>query len=115
MPVASAAGVIRNANATSLNDWKFVVLVVIPLMGSAIRQPISPPISARNTDSNTNDTMIANGLKPSTSSVAISRVRDPTAAYMVFMAPNTAPTAMMIVMKMPSGRIARDSRPDCSS
>src|SRR6185436_6942283 len=48
---SSACGVTRKANATSLNDWKLVVLVVIPLSGRAIAQPIAPPISARNTDS----------------------------------------------------------------
>ena len=99
-----SCGVTRNWNATSLNDWKFVVLVVMPLMGSASRQPSAPPISAMITDSITNDAMIATGLNPSTSSVAISRVRPLTAANIVFAAPKSAPTAMMIVMKTPRTR-----------
>ena len=35
------------------------------------------------------------GWKPSVSSTAISGARDETAAYIVFTAPNTAPTAMI--------------------
>ena len=77
----------------------------MPLMSSDSTQPSTPPHNESSTDSIMNESMIANGLKPSTSSVAISRVRAPTAAYMVFMAPNTAPTAMMRVMNTPAKRI----------
>jgi hypothetical protein len=45
---------------------------------------------------------IENGPKPSTSSVAISRVREPTAAYMVFMRAEHRAHAMIAVMKTPS-------------
>src|SRR5207302_8537525 len=71
-PATSAAGVMRNAKATSLKDWKLVVLVVMPLIGIAIRQPIAPPIKARKIDSIMNETITDHGLKPSTSRVAIS-------------------------------------------
>src|SRR5262245_5577103 len=75
-PSSIPVGVTRKANATSLNDDQLVVLVVMPLIGSASRQPITPPISASTIDSNRNDTMIAQPEKPRVISTAISRVRE---------------------------------------
>src|SRR5262249_61148584 len=86
-PMAIASGVTLKANATSLNEDQLVVLVVMALMGRAIKQPSTPPIRDKSTDSRTNDQRTAPGEKPSTIRVAISRVRAPTAAYIVFMAP----------------------------
>src|SRR5215471_1001317 len=94
-------GVTWNWNAISENDWKFVVLEVMPFMGSASTQPTSPPITATITDSTTNDTKIDHEPKPSTESMAISRVREPIVAYIVLAAPNTAPIAMIAVMNEP--------------
>ena len=99
----------RNANATSLKDEKFVVLVTIPFTGRAIRHPSAPPIRARLVDSTRNESITASGLKPRISSTATSRVRALTAANMVFIAPNTAPTAMISTMNQPATRIVLES------
>ncbi len=55
------------------------------------------------------------GGKPRVSSTAISGAREATAAYIVFTAPNTAPTAMMLVIR--SARIwrMRPSTCDCAA
>ena len=53
-----------------------------------------PPASASSTDSKTNDVSTLRRRKPSARSVPISRVRAETIAYIVFIAPNTAPTPM---------------------
>jgi hypothetical protein len=45
--------------------------------------------------------------KPMARSVAISRVRAATAAYIVLSAPNMAPIAMMIATVVPSMRMVR--------
>src|SRR5438132_6831144 len=105
IPITNPRGVTRNANATSLNDDQFVVLVVMPLIGKASRQPITPPTNASSTDSIRNESMIEPFEKPSVSSTAISRVRCETAAYIVFMAPKIAPTAMISVITTPATRI----------
>src|SRR5204863_9971591 len=100
-PCARINGVMRNWNAISENDWKFVVLEVMPFMGSDNAQPTSPPITDTMTDSTTNATSTDSGPNPSTDSMAISRVRAPIAANIVLAAPNTAPTAMITVMNVP--------------
>ncbi len=89
-PVARLEGVIWKANASSL---KFAPLVaeVTPLAGRASMQPSIPPRKARTTDSITNARRMLRREKPSARRVPISRVRAATIAYMVFMAPNTAP------------------------
>src|ERR1051326_2192149 len=102
IPWRRIAEVIRNWNAISENDRKFGVLEVMPFIGSASTQPTRPPITEMITDSTTNDSMTAPGPKPSTRSRASSRVRAPIEAYIVFAAPNTAPTAMMTVMNVPT-------------
>ncbi len=84
----------RKAKATSLKLWVCRWPVEKPFMGRASRQPIRPPSRARTTDSITNEDRIEKREKPSARSVPISRVREATIAYMVFMAPNTAPTPM---------------------
>ncbi len=65
------------------------------LIGSARTLPSSPPTSARNADSIMNELRIDVREKPSARSVPISRVRADTSAYIVFIAPNTAPMPMM--------------------
>ena len=95
-------GVIRNAKAISLKLWVWPVPVEKPFMGKASRQPMTPPTTARNTDSITNENRIARREKPSARSVPISRVRAATIAYIVFMAPNTAPMPMTTATKLAS-------------
>ena len=51
----------RKANATSVNVLKFIVPVSVPWIGSAIRQPATPPRSPSTIDSNRNDAKIAIG------------------------------------------------------
>ena len=56
IPVSTIPGVIRKANAISLKLWVWPVPVEKPFIGNASRQPIAPPITARNTDSIRNET-----------------------------------------------------------
>ena len=57
-----------------------------------------PPNNAITADSARKLAITLRGGKPSVSSTAISGVRELTAAYIVFTAPNTAPTAMIDVI-----------------
>ena len=72
----------------------------MPLIGSASSPPATPPSRAIATDSERKDARTLRGAKPRVSSTAISGVRDETAAYIVFTAPKTAPTAMTLVIMM---------------
>ena len=98
-PESRSPGVTRKLKAISLKLAQFVVLVTIPLMGNASRPPITPPIAAMRADSTRKLASTLRGRKPSVSSTAISGARDATAAYIVFTAPNTAPTAMIVVIR----------------
>ena len=92
--IAEPVGLTRKANATC----EKLAPPVAPdsmLIGSARRQPSRPPTSARNADSIMNELRIDVREKPSARSVPISRVRAATSAYIVFIAPNTAPMPMM--------------------
>src|SRR5947208_8281414 len=83
-PSRRSSGVTRNANAISLKLAKFVVLVTTPLIGSASRQPITPPTNAITADSARKLASTLRGWNPSVRSTAISGVRELTAAYIVF-------------------------------
>jgi len=50
-PANNSPGVIRKLKATSLKLAQLVVLVTIPLTGSAIRHPTTPPMAAITADS----------------------------------------------------------------
>src|SRR5437660_12106729 len=91
MPV----GVIRNANTTSLNVTAFDVPVDIPLNGSTSTMPTTAPSNDSTSDSNTKDVRMLGLLNPMTRSVAISRLRYATAAYIVFMAAKIDPIPIM--------------------
>ena len=104
MPDSNSFGVTRKANAISLKLAQFVVLVTTPLIGSANRHPMMPPTKAINADSARKLASTLRGWKPRVSSTAISGVRELTAAYIVFTAPKTAPTAMMLVIMIARNR-----------
>ena len=76
-----------------------------PFIGIASTIPIAPAVTASTSDSSRNDVITAIGAKPSARSVPISVVRDETAAYIVFIAPKIAPTAMITATIIPSTRI----------
>src|SRR6266550_1681955 len=63
-PATSNCGVTRKLNAISLNLDQFVVLVTMPLSGSAKRHPSMPPIAAMMADSARKLTSTLVGLKP---------------------------------------------------
>src|SRR6185503_7852461 len=71
---------------------------IIPTSSSAGRHPSTPPISAMNADSARKLSSTLPGLKPRVSSTPISGAREAIAAYIVLIAPNTAPTAMIPVI-----------------
>ena len=62
-------------------------------------------MSARHRDSKTNESSTEMRENPSARSVAISRVRAATAAYIVFIAPKQAPIAMTMPTKKPRNLI----------
>ena len=75
-----------------------------------------PPTTAMNIDSIRNDSRMLRREKPSARSVAISRVRCATTAYIVFMAPKTAPIPITMATNSarpssaaPTGRPGRRS------
>ena len=74
---------------------------------------MTPPARASNADSSITDTTTGAPEKPMARSVAISRARVDTAAYMVLSAPNTAPTAMIPATTRPRMRIRRLRRSPC--
>src|SRR5439155_7014018 len=85
-PARSSAGLTRKAKAISLKLAQLVVLVTMPLIGSAIRPPITPPAAAISADSATKLASTLRGGKPRVRSTAISGARAATAAYIVFTA-----------------------------
>ena len=78
-------------------------------------QPSAPATSAMHSDSTRNDTRMLVREKPRARSVAISRVRWATTAYMVFIAPNTAPTAITTATNSASASSAGPTSPAWSS
>jgi len=98
MPLSSSPGVIRKEKAISLKLAQLVVLVTMPLTGRAMSAPITPPTSAMSADSARKLASTLLGWNPSVRSTAISGLLEATAAYIVLMAPNTAPSAMMPVI-----------------
>src|SRR6185503_990445 len=113
IPTSSSAGVTRKLKAISLKLDQFVVLVTMPLSGSANRHPSTPPISAMNADSARKLSSTLPGLKPSVRSTPISGAREAIAAYIVLIAPNTAPTAMIPVIITARKLRIRPSSCDC--
>ena len=99
-PAINSPGVTRKLNAISLKLAQLVVLATNPFTGNAIKQPIRPPMAAMIADSTRKLANTLRGWKPNVNRTAISGVRPATAAYIVFTAPNTAPTAMIPVMTM---------------
>ena len=76
---------------------------------------MAPPTRASVAASTTNENRIARRENPSARRVPISRVRAATTAYMVFMAPKTAPIPMMMATKVARPRRIRASGPAWSS
>ena len=74
---------------------------------------MTPPASASSSDSSMSETTTGPPPKPSARNVAISRVRAATALYIVFNAPNTAPTAIKNAIRKPRVVISRVRVSDC--
>jgi hypothetical protein len=103
IPTTSDVPLIRKANPISA---KFVPMAaeVMPSAGRASRQPSAPPTMARTVDSTTNAVRMLTLENPSARSVPISRVRAATSAYIVFMAPSTAPMPITMATNTASPR-----------
>ncbi len=114
-PRPRMAGVIWKAKATSLKLGVWPEAVVKPFTGRARRQPRAPPVRARITDSVTKEKRTLRREKPRARRVPISRVRAATIAYRVFMAPKTAPMAIVNDTKLTRKRRVLESPPAWSS
>src|SRR6188768_3976790 len=79
----SSKGVGANENDTSCQVEKFIIETRAKLSKSEAPRPTSPPTSARNVDSTTNEDKIASLEKPSARNVPTSRLRWATAANIV--------------------------------
>src|SRR5512141_944964 len=83
-PCTRRPGVTLKANATWLNDCQLIVLLWYPSNAAhASRPPRSPPTTLRTIDSASTDKRTAKRPNPSARRVAISRMRDATALYIV--------------------------------
>ena len=94
-------GVSVNVNASSANVWKFIVEIASACMNDAATRPTMPPIAPSSSASTRNATRIAVREKPSARSVPISAVREATLAYIVIIAPITAPIEKMTEIVVP--------------
>ena len=101
-------GVIRKLNMISVKVEKLAVAVEMPCRGKAIRHPMIPPARATNTDSRRNDERMLHREKPKALSVPISRERDITAPYIMFMAAKQDPIPISVAMKVPRTLIPMD-------
>jgi len=93
--------VIRKLKTTSLNVTKLAVAVEIPWMGRAIRQPSVPPTKDRHTDSKRNEVRMLHLENPRALNVPISRDRDITAPYIIFMAAKQEPIPIKVAINVP--------------
>ena len=75
--------------------------------------PRTAPPAARTIASVSTEKTTAPAPNPRARKVAISRVREATAVYIVLMAPKTAPMPISTAMKYPSVRMSRLSCCDC--
>jgi hypothetical protein len=66
-------------------------------------------------DSKSTEITIGTPLNPRARRVAISRVREATALYIVFKAPKSAPSAIMAAMKTPIVLMNLITTVDCSA
>ncbi len=90
----------KRAGVTARGKLRLAMLAAWPLNSShAAAAPSRAPGRASIRDSAITETSTAVPPKPMARRVAISRARESTAAYMVLMAPNTAPTAMITPTK----------------
>src|SRR6185503_6360525 len=98
-PATSRGGVSSKLNMISAKVWELLVPVgavrKMLTMTAARAPPTTPPSSPRHVDSSTNEIRTTVREKPRARRVAISRVRADTCAYIVFIAPNDAPMAMI--------------------
>src|ERR1700691_2066106 len=111
-PIKSAA-IIPDTNAPSvsrnlkMNSPTFISWLLSPVEYATSTpriSPSTPPASASTMLSRTKLVSTLKRLKPSTRSTPISLVRRATAEYIVFIAPNTDPTARISATIRPSAR-----------
>ena len=107
----------RKAKAISLKLWVWPVPVEKPFIGNGEQAADRAADRAPGSPTRSRTTIrIERREKPSARSVPISRVRDATIAYMVFIAPNTAPMPITKATKLREHpQDACDSGPACSS
>jgi len=113
-PDHSSGGDTLNENTTWLKLDPNVEAVKLSNTAHATPAPITPPSSASNSVSAMIERITGDPRNPMARSVAISRVRAATAAYMVLSAPNTAPTAMMTPTTVPRIRMMVEIVCDCA-
>src|SRR5689334_17978357 len=113
-PIKSG-GLGANENDTSCQVEKFIIETRTKLSKRDATRPTSPPTTARNVDSTTNENRIANLEKPSARNVPTSRFRCATAANIVFIAPSMAPNAQNTDTTQPMPAMNSAVPCDCSS
>src|SRR5215467_1543362 len=102
IPVSMMLGVNRKRTVVSLNVVKLPMLLVRLLRGRTIAQPINPPNAASRSDSTRKLARISRRENPSTRNVPISLDRLATAEYIVFIALNELPTAIITATNIPT-------------
>src|SRR5436190_22899552 len=102
MPITSSFGVTANWKATCEKLCQLSVAAWKPSKPKyAATAPSTPPASASTSDSSSTENTTGAAWKPMARRVAISRVREETAEYMVLSAPNTAPKPIINAMMVP--------------
>ena len=105
-------GVMRKLKASSENELKLVVEIVVTCRKLAASRPAAAPTSDSSSASSRNAVRIAPRPKPSARSVPISAVRVATDAYIVMAAPMMAPSEKITDSVLPMIVMKRDrSRP----
>ena len=106
-PCPSSAGVTANANATWLNDWKFIVDVWYPSNAShAAAPPIDAADQAQHDGLDQHREHDREAAEPERAQGSdFAGAADATAVYIVFTAPKTAPMPISPAMMKPIVRM----------
>ena len=102
-------------NASSEKVCQFMVDTVMAPSVEASASPSAPPSRARHSDSVRNARRMAGRWKPSARRVPISAVRWATEAYIVVMAPMTAPSEKVTERAVPRTLRNFTMTSDCSA
>ena len=113
-PIATRPALTLNANTTCVKLCPSVDTDRLSNSAQARNAPITPPTKASTIASIITDTSTGNAPKPIARSVAISRVRVATAAYIVLSAAKIAPRPMMKVTTPASTLIMPRNCPVCA-